>query len=389
MGPQQETFARWLIWRSAWLLIRWTLCVVLRVEVVGRERIPVRGGAMLLANHTTFWDFLLVFWGIYRTARAIGSEQVFRLPVLGRMLVGLGGIPFSKGAKDGEAVRRLVAAYEQDSIIGMFPEGERSWTGRPVQIKRGTGRLVKSLGCPVIYCRITTGFLQHPRWATWPRWIAWRMEYSEPEVFPPEATADDINAAIARGLAIDPDTVELKGRSWGFRLAEGLPNFLWACPACFAAEALEVGADRDCVVCTDCARRWRVGLRSELTAETPDTEDLTVARAHDRLVAHFPRSEALSCEVMDVTTVWRGHIRQEPVASGAGRLTERGVEVLRGDEVIWSLPYEDMHVALLQFRNALQVRVEGANIQLDPRGQSRLRWHHFLSLRLEAHRASR
>jgi hypothetical protein len=58
---------------------------------------------------------MICFWGAYRPARGIGSEQVFRLPVAGWLIETLGGIPFPKGAKDGEAIRKLVAAYEEAS----------------------------------------------------------------------------------------------------------------------------------------------------------------------------------------------------------------------------------------------------------------------------------
>ncbi len=378
-------FHRWLCWRAAWLITRLTVAPLLRVKVVGKDRIPKTGGAMLLANHSTFWDFLLCFWGIYRPASGIGSEQVFRLPVAGFVLTQLNGIPFSKGVKDGAAVRRLAEAYERGTIIGMFPEGKRSWTGAPLPIKRGTGRLVKSLGCPVIYCRVYTGFLQHPRWATWPRWIRWHMEYSAPEHFPPEATGDEINAAIARGLAIDPEHVELPPGSWGFRLAVGLPEFLWACPSCFAMESLVVPAeDRDCVTCSECSRRWRVDLRCQLNGETPDTPTFSVDRARARLSEHIPPTVEITCDAMEITGIERGRLSQKPIASGPARLTDEAIEVYRGDEVLWSVRYSDMKAVLIQVRNALHVRVEGANYQFDPQGQSRLRWHYFLAGRSKA-----
>jgi len=386
-GRTGDGFFRWLVWRSAWVFIRLTLAPVLRVRVEGQDRIPPTGGAMLLANHTTFWDFLICFWGVYRPAHGIGSEQVFRLPVAGFLLESLGGIPFSKGAKDGDAIRKLVAAYEGGGVIGMFPEGERSWTGHPVPIKRGTGRLVKSLGCPVVYCRVTTGHLQHPRWATWPRRVPWHMAYSAPEHFDADATEDEINAALARGLAIDPAQIQVPPGSWGFRLAEGLPAYLWACPACFAVEALRVQADRDCVGCTACERRWRLDLVGALSAETPDTDDLSVASAHQRLVSHFPADEPVSCGSLTVTSIQRGRLRKTRVVSGAARLTDIGLEVERPDGPPWALPYDEMRSVLLQFRNKLQVRVEGANLQLEPSGQSTLRWHHFLTLRVEERRA--
>ena len=367
---------RWLFWAWAWWTLRLTLMMVLRVKVRGQDQIPKRGGAMMLANHTTLFDVLVCFWAVNRPTHGIGSEQVFRLPVVGTLLEALGGIPYAKGAKDGGAVRKLVAAYENGGIIGMFPEGLRSWTGAPLPIRKGTGRLVKSLGCPVLYCRVHTGFLQHPRWAKWPRFIPWHLEYERVD-FPEEATADEINAAIARGLAIDPESVELPKGSWGYRLAEGLPEFLWACPSCFAVESLQVQPDGDHVTCSCCEATWRVDLRCHLIGES----SMSIAAARQRLSDHFDLDTPVECASMEVTRVRRGQLKREHLAQGEARLGPTSLELRRDGELVWELPYEDMSAVLLQFRNALQIRAHDANYQLDPGDHSRLRWHHFLAMR--------
>lgn len=372
----------WVFWLWVFYTLKFILMIPLRVRIEGLENVPRTGGAMMLSNHTTFFDVLVCFWGLHRPAHGIGSEQVFRLPLIGTFLQIVGGIPYAKGAKDGAAVRAMAEAYKAGGLIGMFPEGLRSWTGSPLPIRRGTGKLVKSLGCPVIYCRVKTGFLQHPRWATWPRLVPWHMEFSPAEI-PEDATPERINELIAEGIAIDPAEVELPEGSWGFRLAEGLPGFLWACPACFGMESLEVASDRNCVQCTECSRRWRVDLRTHLIGETPDTESMTVATAREGLSDHFNVETPIACELLRVSRVERGKMKAESVASGSARLGETAIEVHRGDEVLWSLPYSEMKAVLLQFRNALQIRVEGANYQLDPIGQSTLRWHYFLALRCE------
>lgn len=380
--PKYMTLWPWLFYVWAWTTMWLVMMIPLRVRIRGLENVPREGGAMLLANHTTFFDVLVCFWGLHRPSHGIGSEQVFRLPLAGAFLKAVGGIPYTKGAKDGDAVRALAAAYEKGGIIGMFPEGLRSWTGAQLPIRRGTGRLVKSLGCPILYCRVHTGFLQHPRWATWPRLVPWLMEYELKQI-PEEWSAEEINDDIARELHIDPEAVELPKGSWGFRLAEGLPDFLWACPACFAQESLTVQRSAKDVVCSACSRAWTVDLRSQLVPQTEDTPGFGVARARDLLDEHFTTIEGVRCDEMEVTTVKRGELKRQPVATGAARLTEDGIEVHDGDEVLWSLPYSEMTAVLLQFRNALQVRIEGANFQLAPSGQSTLRWHHFLALRCE------
>ena len=377
------------MWRSAWLLVTLTVKPLLQIRIVGQDRIPKTGGALVLANHTTLLDFLICLWGVYRPVHGLGTEQVFRIPGVGWLLTQLGGAPISKGAKDGAAVRHLVGAYEAGRIAAMFPEGKRSWTGRPLPITRGTGRLVKSTGCPVIFCKVTTGFMQHPRWAKWPRRVPWRMEYSAPEYMPPDATADEINDIIAERLYIDPDKVPLPKGSWGFRLAEGLPDFLWACPACFALESLSIPAeDRDCVVCTACGGHWRVDLACWLNPEGEGLPRLTVATARDQLSEHFAADThdlALETAHTLISRVSRSMPKPEPIARGLARLEDDALVVLDDEgEELWRLDYSEMTAVLLQFGSALHIRVEGANYQIDPEAESRQKWHHFLLTRLKA-----
>ena len=94
---------RWLIWVFVWVVLRLTLASVLRIKFKGQERIPKSGGAMMLANHTTLWDPLMCFWGVNRPPHGIGSEQVFRIPVVGWVLRQLNSVPYAKGAKDAAA----------------------------------------------------------------------------------------------------------------------------------------------------------------------------------------------------------------------------------------------------------------------------------------------
>ena len=158
--PSNMSVLHWGFWLWVWHTLWLGLMLPLRVRITGLEKVPRTGGAMMLANHTTFFDVLVCFWGLHRPAHGIGSDQVFRLPLIGTFLKKVGGIPYVKGAKDGPAVRAMAEAYHAGGLIGMFPEGLRSWTGAPLPIRSGTGRLVKSLGCPVITCRVATGFLQ-------------------------------------------------------------------------------------------------------------------------------------------------------------------------------------------------------------------------------------
>ena len=382
---------RRVAWRLAWLAGAATIGVFLRVRVTGREHIPRHGGALILANHTTALDFIMPAWGAWRPVFGIGAARVFAIPVVGWLLRHLNAAPITPGVKDRGAVLHLVEAYQRGQLITMFPEGTRSWAGRPLPITVGTGRLVKRLGCPVVICRITTGHLLHPRWARWPRWVPWRMHYDPPVSYPAEATVEEINRDIAVRLRIDPDTIEAPWGAFGLRLAEGLPAFLWACPACFAVGALAVADnDRSRIVCRGCRAGWRVDLSTRLISDLPGVPALTVAAAGERIAAHFGRAPDLERFARDgvVLEVPAGRIERRSgdpasagqVAAGRVRLYADRLECAPADGgVPLTLALADIDVAAVDARNQLSLRVAGASWLLLPGGDSPHLWHYFLA----------
>jgi 1-acyl-sn-glycerol-3-phosphate acyltransferase len=62
------------------------------------------------------------------------------------------------------AVRNAIRVVQQGHILGIFPEGERSWDGRMLPFKQGAMRLVLALGQPVIPVGISGAYGLMPRW---------------------------------------------------------------------------------------------------------------------------------------------------------------------------------------------------------------------------------
>lgn len=388
-------FHRRVLWRCGWLLVAFTVAVVMRARRFGVSNVPMKGGALLVANHTTAMDFMMPVWGAWRPIFAIGSEQVLKLPVGGWILRQFNAMPVSQGKKDRAAVMHLVEAYKHGQMVFMFPEGKRTWTGRTLPVTPGSGRLVKSLGCPVVHCRVTTGYLFHPRWAKWPRFVPYEMHYDPPVTYPPEASAEEITEDMRRRITVDPDAVPAPRGSWGFRMAEGLPSFLWACPACFATESLQVPAqDRDSIVCPACGQGWRIDVSTHLTPHRADGEAMTVATAFDRISAHFGSSldparyaqDGVALEVAkgSISRIQRGKPKPELLHEGRVQLLADRLRILgEQGETHFELPYSSLLTAMLEFRSMLVMRTEEVNYVLSPGGESPHKWHHFLTRLLQ------
>jgi 1-acyl-sn-glycerol-3-phosphate acyltransferase len=122
----------------------------------GRENVPKAGGALIVANHYSFFDPMAV--GHYvvaagRTPRFTAKAGVFKNPTLGRLFVAAGQIPVHRGTRD--AVKALLAAQDalkRGEVVIFYPEGTMTkdpdlW---PMVGRTGAARIALRTGVPVI-----------------------------------------------------------------------------------------------------------------------------------------------------------------------------------------------------------------------------------------------
>ncbi len=101
------------------------------------DGLPARQGVIVVYPHTSNWDFVvgvLAKWGIGIPVVFWGKDSLFRVPLLGRWLRAIGGVPVDRRAPGGivgDMVRRMRAARERDEFLwlALAPEGTRAHTG--------------------------------------------------------------------------------------------------------------------------------------------------------------------------------------------------------------------------------------------------------------------
>lgn len=359
--------------------------------------LPETGPLLLLGNHAASVDPIVLALGTSRPVHFMASEQLFRKPRLGRLLTRLGTFPKAKFARDPAAIDRVVALHAAGRVVGLFPEGNRCWDGRPGPVLPGLGWLIKKLGGPVVFVRNLTGWMAQPRWARYPRWVPFEMEYSAPFVFPEDWSSTKIEEEVASRIAIDPAVITPRGWCFGRRLAHGLPTYLWACPACLAVEALSVSADDgDRVSCTSCGAAWRVDIGQRLhPIRRPDGRvppELSVATAYDTITAHFGELPTVDADrfVADGVALEDPAVAVSRVDDGLVELT-RGAATLFADRLVvgssWEIPLDDVKAVSLEVGDVLQLRTGSELFQLDT--TSPVKWHHFLSRHVGRSRPTR
>ncbi len=144
------------LYSCAWATFYVVMNPLWRLRVEGRERLPWRGPAVLVANHLSMLDILVVY-GLFRPFKWVAKAELFRVPVVGWNMALNDYVRVWRG--DPESVRKMMDHCRRHLARGtpvlVFPEGTRSRTGRLQAFKDGAFRLALDAGCPVIPIAIT------------------------------------------------------------------------------------------------------------------------------------------------------------------------------------------------------------------------------------------
>jgi len=122
-----------------------------RVQINGLENIPV-GVCIFVANHTSNVDPPAVVTAIPRRVALLGKKEVFRIPILGRVLRLADFVPVDRGNRAAaiESVNQAVEHVKNGVSYLVFPEGTRSPDGRLRPFKKGTFVMAIQAGAPVV-----------------------------------------------------------------------------------------------------------------------------------------------------------------------------------------------------------------------------------------------
>ena len=122
----------------------------------GAENIPQTGRVIVASNHVSYLDVLFFTHFLFRSGRApryIGKEGVFKVPVIGKILLAAGQVPVAREGKDAaKALEHALKLLESGHCLGVYPEGTltRDPNGWPMVAKTGLARLAIMTHSPVI-----------------------------------------------------------------------------------------------------------------------------------------------------------------------------------------------------------------------------------------------
>jgi len=133
------------------VLFRWLFRLRYRWRVVGLENIPATGGAVVVSNHISWLDGILMILAMPRPIRMIAHAKYVDSPLLRRLRAGAGVISIVPGSKSLAAgLREARRTLDSGGLVGIFPEGGISRTGQMRGFQPGFLKLARGQNVPVI-----------------------------------------------------------------------------------------------------------------------------------------------------------------------------------------------------------------------------------------------
>ena len=152
--PILKKIGRETIRTILWLIYK----IIYRVKVIGKQNVPKNGPFILCGNHVEFMKVPII--ELFTTGRKrvffMAKIELLKNPFLKCLAYLFDVIPVKRGKKDLNAMKQSLKALEQGHILGIFPEGTRNKTNKPIKGKTGTAYMALRTGSKVLPVGIKT-----------------------------------------------------------------------------------------------------------------------------------------------------------------------------------------------------------------------------------------
>ena len=144
--------------------------LLFRLEVVNPSLVPATGPVLLVSNHVSVLDPPLIGGAAPRPLVFMAKEELFRIPLFGRLIRSLNARPVRRDGSDMRALKAALSVLQEGQAILVFPEGTRGEEGGALREgKPGVGMLAVLSGAPVVPVYVSGSGAALPRGRALPR----------------------------------------------------------------------------------------------------------------------------------------------------------------------------------------------------------------------------
>lgn len=234
------------------------LVLFYRIKMIKQKDFKLKGPCLLVANHLNTFDGVYIQALVSKPIRYVISDGIFKNKYLRKAMSIVEFIPKKKFVSDTRTIKHILRVIRNGGIVGLFPEGRRSWDGQTVKISPATFKLVKMLKVPVISAKIRGAYFTEPRWSN--SFRRGRIEIEFKTLIDQETlkkmSVEEIQQTITHDLQHNEfewqqqKRIPFKGKA----LAEGFERVLYSCPDCGYFDCMHSSGNK--IRCSHCGATY-------------------------------------------------------------------------------------------------------------------------------------
>jgi 1-acyl-sn-glycerol-3-phosphate acyltransferase len=158
-----------LFWKITRMIARPIMTLVFDLKVYGRHNVPPKGGCLLISNHQSYLDPVLIGVYLERPMSYMAKSELFKHGKFAWLIRSLNAFPIKQGKSDVGAIKETIRRLKLGYLLNVFPEGARTFTSELGPIEPGAALVIRRADVPVIPCAIQGSYDAWPRTTKWPR----------------------------------------------------------------------------------------------------------------------------------------------------------------------------------------------------------------------------
>jgi len=139
------------------------MTVLFDLKVYGAYNIPKTGGVLIVSNHQSYLDPILLSTRLDRTLSYLAKAELFQNRYFGWLIRNLNAFAVEQGAGDIGAVKESIARLQEGHVLNIYPEGSRTEDGEMLPLEKGVALVIRRAKVPVVPVAIVGS------WEAWPK----------------------------------------------------------------------------------------------------------------------------------------------------------------------------------------------------------------------------
>lgn len=168
------------VWKFCQTVCRITTTLMFDLKVYGLDRVPREGGMLMVSNHQSYLDPVLLGVRLRRPLSYMAKSGLFRFAPFTALIRYLGAFPVKQNTADIRALKEAIERVQQGRALAVFPEGTRSREGELLPIEPGIALVIRKAKVPVVPAAIDGASRAWPHGRSFFRPAPIRVLYGHP-----------------------------------------------------------------------------------------------------------------------------------------------------------------------------------------------------------------